>query len=270
MLASMHKFEIMCKIMVGQGHRPAWQRPDRSYSLPFSECDGMSSLSLRAQLRTRSTGIAGDAEPGLRERQRSKRRAVMLRAAAAIFSEKGFEQARLEDIAERAELSVGTIYNYFASKFDLLVAMYREDRELVLKQSEAIVADPPPDPVIAISKLIQCDLESGIDYAGPAVWREILAPAFTPESYRKTFAEIYDRYTERMLQLLELLKRRGQLDPDTDCRLAARIFLGLDHLHFHEIMTEGSRSKAVLHRLIEKEVRMIYGGIKPRQQGRRG
>jgi AcrR family transcriptional regulator len=220
-------------------------------------------LSFRAELRTKYVSPSGDAEPGLRERQRSKRRDTMLRAAAAVFGEKGFEEARLEDIAERAELSVGTIYNYFSSKFDLLVAMYREDRELVLKQSEAIVANPPDDPVIAISRLIQCDLETGIDYAGPAVWREILAPAFTPERYRKTFAEIYDRYTGRMLQLLELLRRRGQLDPGADCRLAARIFLGLDHLHFHEIMTEGSRSKAKLHRLIEKEVRMIYAGLKP-------
>jgi AcrR family transcriptional regulator len=226
----------------------------------------MSSLSQRAELRTRSVSPPAESEPGLRERQRSKRRDRMLRAAAAIFGEKGFEQARLEDIAERAEVSVGTIYNYFSSKFDLLVAMYREDREIVLKQSEAILADPPSDPVTAISRMIQCDLESGIDYAGPAVWREILAPAFTPESYRQTFAEIYDRYTGRMLQLLELLKRRGQLDPDTDCRLAARIFLGLDHLHFHEIMTEGSRSKAALHRLVEKEVRMVYVGLKPRRR----
>ncbi|MGH6883416.1 TetR/AcrR family transcriptional regulator [Hypericibacter sp.] len=190
----------------------------------------------------------------------------MLRSAAAIFGERGFEEARLEDIAEHAEVSVGTIYNYFSSKFDLLVAMYREDRELVLKQSETIVANPPSDPVVAISKLIQCDLESGIDYAGPAVWREILAPAFTPERYRKTFAEIYDRYTGRMLELLELLKERGQLDPGTDCRVAARIFLGLDHLHFHEIMTQGSRPKAALHRLIEKEVRMVYAGLKPRRR----
>ena len=63
-------------------------------------------------------------------------------------------------------------------------------------------------------------------------------------------------------RICSLLIGRGQLDPDTDCRLAARIFLGLDHLHFHEIMTEGSRSKAALHRLVEKEVRMVYAGLK--------
>lgn len=241
-----------------------WQKGrDRFYSVAISEKGG-TAVSLRARLRTKYERPANEQETGLRERQRSKRRDTMLRAAAEIFGEKGFEQARLEDIAERAQVSVGTIYNYFSSKFDLLVAMYREDREMVLKQSEAIVANPPADPVIAISKLIQCDLECGIDYAGPVVWREILAPAFTPESYRKTFAEIYDRYTQRMLELLELLKRRGDLDNETDCSLAARIFLGLDHLHFHEIMTDGGRSKAALHRLIEREVRMIYGGLKPR------
>ena len=222
----------------------------------------MSSLSQREQQRTKYDRPSDGSEPGLRERQRSKRRDAMLRAAAAIFAETGFEQARLEDIAERAEVSVGTIYNYFSSKFDLLLAMYREDRELVLKQSETIVANPPADPVVAISRLIQCDLECGIDYAGSAVWREILAPAYIPERYRKTFTDIYDRYTARVLQLLEVLKRRGHFAPGTDCRLASRIFLGLDHLHFYEIMSQRVRSKGALHRLIEKEVAMIYSGLK--------
>ncbi|MGE3874637.1 MAG: TetR/AcrR family transcriptional regulator [Parvibaculaceae bacterium] len=223
----------------------------------------MSSLGQREQQRKKRDRSPGKAGPGLRERQRSKRRDTMLRSAAAIFEEKGFEQARLEDIAEHAEVSIGTIYNYFSSKFDLLVAMHREDRERVLKQSEAIINNPPADPIVAISRLIQCDLECGIDYAGPAVWREILAPAYAPERYRKTFAEIYDRYTARMVQLLELLKRRGQLGPNVDCQMAARIFLGLDHLHFYEIMTWKDSSKRALHRLIEKEVAMIYAGLKP-------
>lgn len=48
-----------------------------------------------------------------RERERLERRALMLSAARAVFAEKGYEQATLDEVAERAEFGKGTLYNYF-------------------------------------------------------------------------------------------------------------------------------------------------------------
>lgn len=48
-----------------------------------------------------------------RERERAVRRAAMLDAARAVFAEKGYEAATLDEIAERAEFGKGTLYNYF-------------------------------------------------------------------------------------------------------------------------------------------------------------
>jgi AcrR family transcriptional regulator len=58
-----------------------------------------------------------------RERQlrRAGRRNVarLLDAALAVFAERGFHAARVDDVCERAEVSHGTFYLYFASKDDL-------------------------------------------------------------------------------------------------------------------------------------------------------
>lgn len=52
------------------------------------------------------------------------RREAMLRAARAVFAEKGYRQATLEEIAERAEFGKGTLYNYFeGGKEELLFAV---------------------------------------------------------------------------------------------------------------------------------------------------
>ena len=44
----------------------------------------------------------------------------MLAAALAVFAEKGFEGATVDEIAERAEFGKGTIYNYFPEGKDAL------------------------------------------------------------------------------------------------------------------------------------------------------
>jgi len=58
------------------------------------------------------------------------RRGQILKAAAAVFSEKGYHRATSKDIAAAAGISEGTIYNYFRSKSDLLVAIIARLSEL--------------------------------------------------------------------------------------------------------------------------------------------
>ena len=54
-----------------------------------------------------------------RERQIAARREQIIQAAAGLFSSKGFHRTTTRDIAEAAEVSEGTLYNYFEDKDDL-------------------------------------------------------------------------------------------------------------------------------------------------------
>jgi AcrR family transcriptional regulator len=55
------------------------------------------------------------------------RRRAMLDAARAVFAEKGYAQATLDEIAERAEFGKGTLYNYFEDgKEGLLFAVFED------------------------------------------------------------------------------------------------------------------------------------------------
>lgn len=51
------------------------------------------------------------------------RRAQILDAAAQVFASKGFHAATVRDVARAAGVADGTIYNYFGSKNDLLLAL---------------------------------------------------------------------------------------------------------------------------------------------------
>ena len=64
---------------------------------------------------------------GRRERERLARRRAMLDAALAVFGDKGFDGATVDEIAERAEFGKGTLYNYFPGGKDELYLTLFED-----------------------------------------------------------------------------------------------------------------------------------------------
>ncbi|MEV5575542.1 helix-turn-helix domain-containing protein [Spirillospora sp. NPDC052269] len=57
----------------------------------------------------------------LRERKKRATRRHLAEVATALFVERGFEAVTLADIAEAADVSVKTVYNYFVSKEDLVL-----------------------------------------------------------------------------------------------------------------------------------------------------
>lgn len=54
-----------------------------------------------------------------KERERKQRRNDILDAAEKVFFKKGFNQATMDELAEEAELSKGTLYLYFENKEDV-------------------------------------------------------------------------------------------------------------------------------------------------------
>ena len=114
--------------------------------------------------------------PWKRERRKQDREQRILAAARHLFDRKGYGGAAMEDIARRASLAVGTLYNYFPSKDDLLLAIFRRDSERVVALAERILADPPADPSEAIAALADAFMQS-VAAEQRALWRDILARA---------------------------------------------------------------------------------------------
>src|SRR5205085_8886009 len=88
-----------------------------------------------------------------REKQRARRsrtqsaeerRAAILAAALEEFSARGFEGARLDDVAKRAGIAKGTIYLYFADKEALFQELVRSMVNPVLSTLEQMRAPDIP------------------------------------------------------------------------------------------------------------------------------
>lgn len=61
-----------------------------------------------------------------RQREREQRFQTILNAAEHCFAREGYHKASVEQIADEAEVSVGTVYFYFKNKEDLLIQLLND------------------------------------------------------------------------------------------------------------------------------------------------
>ena len=68
-----------------------------------------------------------------KEREKLQRRKDIIDAAEKVFFSRGFESATMDEIAEMAELSKGTLYLYFKSKEDLQFTIFMRGSDILMK-----------------------------------------------------------------------------------------------------------------------------------------
>ena len=82
-----------------------------------------------------------------REKATAKRRNHILEAAVMCFLEQGYHQTGVRDIAKRADVSLGNLYNHFPGKHDVLVEIARLERDEMTPFLKTL-AKPSPTPKI--------------------------------------------------------------------------------------------------------------------------
>lgn len=170
---------------------------------------------------------------GLRERQKADRRRRILEAASQMFRAKGYRSARIEDVAARAGVSVGTIYNYYQTKGDMLIATVTMEVEEVLAAGAAVVADPPEDVAEAIMALVFGYYDHSLEYLSKEMWRHAMALAIeAPETPNgRHYVELDRRLAAQVVALMESLKARGRVRPDVEARaMGEMVFNDLNQL----------------------------------------
>ena len=155
---------------------------------------------------------------GLRERQKADRERRILGAAVTKFRAEGYRSVRIEDLAEMAEVSVGTVYNYYQTKGDILIATVAMEVEEVLASGDQIVSDPPPGADDALLALIFSYYDHSLEYLSKEMWRTAMALAIeapgTPNGQR--YAELDARLSAQVTEMIRALQARGEVRDDID------------------------------------------------------
>lgn len=92
------------------------------------------------------------APPGLRDRKKLATRQAISNVATSLFVERGFEAVSVADVADAAQVSRKTVFNYFPRKEDLVFDREDEGRAMV---RDALAARGATAPVTAFQALMR-------------------------------------------------------------------------------------------------------------------
>lgn len=97
--------------------------------------------------------------PGLRERKKEQTRERLRSSAFQLFTERGYDNVTVDEVAEHAEVSKSTLFRYFETKEDLVLADSRAHGQLLM----ATFAERPTDePVLASLRAALVSVVAGL------------------------------------------------------------------------------------------------------------
>jgi AcrR family transcriptional regulator len=133
-----------------------------------------------------------------------RNRERLIEAARAVFAERGLD-VPLDDVARRAGVSIGTLYNRFPTRADLVAAVFADRSETVIEIAEhALVMDDAWAGFVHFVEQV-CRMQAADRGYNDLSARSIPQAAPTPDHLRGH---------ELMTEIVERAKRCGALRPD--------------------------------------------------------
>jgi AcrR family transcriptional regulator len=188
-----------------------------------------------------------------------KTRQKLLRAAEAIFGEKGYERASIADITRKSGVALGTFYVYFPDKQSIFVEVVDELGERLRR----LIAES----VTGHSDRIDVEREGLRAFfefarAHPNLYRVVRQAEFVDEACYRRY---YDRFAKGYVRGLTQAMEDGQIramDPETlaYCLMGIGDFLGMRWIIWEE--------DPGLERVLDTAMALIRHGLDPRPMPR--
>ncbi len=145
-------------------------------------------------------------------------RAHLLESGREVFARHGYVDARMSDVADRAQISMGGLYRYFANKEELFAQVIADLHEQLYQASTAREHDFATQPYEAL-------LEANRGYLAlyreqRDVMRAFIQAAHVEDRFRNYWWQMRNRHIERFVAALERIYGMTQVD-GVDVGLAA-------------------------------------------------
>lgn len=209
---------------------------------------------------------SGSRSPGLRSQKKQRRRERIVDAAVEAFNRKGFSRTTMQEIAEVADLAVGTLYNYFPSKNDLLVGIIEgqmeeirriDVRELVRRLQNAGSG----------SEVVSWILSSVIRKSfvlSKQNWREVFGAVFASRTELDRMVELDFEAIGLLAVLLRNMQKRGLVRKDLSADTAAMNLYSVAVVQFMAYAFVAGVGEEDLVMNFRQQIEMAFSGLAPR------
>jgi len=192
---------------------------------------------------------------------RGNKRPRLVEAACSVFAEKGYASTRVADIAERAGVGKGTVYEYFTSKEELLFAVFESiNRDISARMDAALAAGGSTEEQLHNLLRLGADVISEQIDLQPVIldfWAASRGKEFD-EKYRRAVVASYTFFRKLISDFIRNGQNRGEFKTSVDAEaLAITVVATVDGLGI-QLFFDRSIDP---HRITEAFSRLLYQGL---------
>ena len=201
-------------------------------------------------------------QPKFQRRSEDRPREICA-AALAVFAEKGFAAAKLDEIARRAGVSKGTLYLYFTDKEDLFRAVVRDNVSPNIDNvRDAILAADLPFAQVVPMFLARLSAVAGSMPLGAVVKMVIGESGNFPELARVWHDQVVGKALAVLKTLIERAQQKGEVRPG-DPRLHAFTLMGpmLMGIIYREVLQPAGAAELDIEALAKQHGETVLAGL---------
>lgn len=156
-------------------------------------------------------------------------------------------------------MSVGTFYNYYENKGDILVATVSMEVEEVLASGKSIVENPPATTLEALQVLIDQYFDHSLVYLSKEMWRTAMAISIQqPESpFSRRYTELDGRLCDQVSMLVQKLQLRGAVMPGIDAVAVGQMAFNNLNMMFLEFVKDEAMTLETLKERVVRQNRPL-------------
>ena len=159
----------------------------------------------------------------LRERKKQKTQQAILEATRTVIELEEIESVTTRLIANTADISYQTLYNYFPSKYDILIELLKEKLAGSEETYQQIIRTFSGDLLDSLQQLNRSRLDFALNYRDPEEeYLKIAMKILTTTNQKFNLLELLDQFgSEQYQAILAIARGMGVLQEDTDIQLMA-------------------------------------------------
>lgn len=200
---------------------------------------------------------------GVLEKKKLARQQRIFRAALALFERKGFSRTSMRDIARKADLAVGTLYNYYPSKNALLVALNWKQTNGMLADGERYLAHIRKSrkaPAEVFKDLLR-GVVSYIQQMEKETLRELFSAFFQSRQLMEEGIDMDIKALEFVQKVLKIFQEKGRVDPSVDVRDAAYILYGIAIMNLMGYIYLDENGRDELLKSLHRQIDLAFRGL---------
>lgn len=197
------------------------------------------------------------------DKRRPEKRKQILRAGLTIFAEKGFHESKVDEIARRAEVGKGTVYEYFSHKEGLFQEVIRSnvDQYVDLLNDELQKQGTACEKVRRTYRRYYQIVTSNTDI------KKVIGNEFgkIPEELHRWIHERFNQLVDSMEKVMEAAMANGQVLSIPPRVAAFHVLNSMKTMHFYmddpDFPIRADVESKSMDDVVDEQLEMIWNGL---------